>query len=90
MEVTADMTDIKSIIAAIRAAGLRGFRYSDSGVVAIDCATDADFASRAASLTGERRVAVVGDKCWDSLDADLDGLALFITGPHRAVKGEAA
>lgn len=84
------MDDIKAIIAAIQAAGLSGFRYTDSGVVGIDCATDEGFADRAASVAGRRHVTAIGDYSWDAVDAKLDEAHLFITGPHRAVKGEAA
>lgn len=80
---------MNTLIAAFRNSGFKGFRAS-SVVLAIDCATDEQFRELAAQHSASPRLAMQGDHEWDSFDVEIDGVPLFVTGPHRQVQGEVA
>ena len=85
------MDDLIAIITAVAKSGYRGVRISDI-TIGIDCATDAQFTALVTALGATTRQVIVDDQTWERADAEFepDGRSLFITGPHRAVKGEAA
>lgn len=85
------MNDLIAIITAVDKSGYRGVRITDI-TIGIDCATDAQFTGLVATLGATTKQVIVGDQTWDAADAEFepDGRSLFITGPHRAAKTEAA
>lgn len=83
------MERLKALRAAFEAAGFKGATlgqtYND-----ITLRTNAELVEWAAAAGATLTTTTVNGRSWEGYETTLDDLPLYITGPHRVAKTEAA